>query len=275
MVAVPTEPTPTPTAQKIVTAQGTWGVNPDSGRVQFTPIKNWFGIASINYVIFDSAGNPVISKINVIIPKPKRPKTLVYSGDSRKVTPSEIRAALKTAAYIGTMVAPRLGAKWVKKIYEGTSLKKVLTPLGIGHYSETQMPGEFGNFALAAHRFGSGGPFLNIHKFRAGYLVYVSTGTAKYTYRYLQTKIVKPSAVEVLLPIPGGMTVATESKSFLTLQTCTPVHINTHRLIVWFELIETESNLSRYQFVIKLRKDNPNFVAGIVSADSEPSVYLG
>jgi LPXTG-site transpeptidase (sortase) family protein len=238
----PTEPAQPASPQPIVTAQGTWTVNADSGRVQFTPVKNWFGVASVNYVMFDADGNPVVSKITVVIPKPVLPKKLSYTGDAKTLVPKKQTAGLQSGSYVATMVAPRLGAKWIKKVYEGTSLSKVLTPLGLGHYSETQMPGQVGNFAVAAHRFGSGGPFLNIDKFRAGDLVYVSTGTAKYTYRYLQTKVVKPSAIEVLLPLPGGMTADTDAKSFMTLQTCTPVHINTYRLIVWFELINSEIN---------------------------------
>jgi LPXTG-site transpeptidase (sortase) family protein len=171
------------------------------------------------------------------------PTKLSYTGDDVKTQkPTVSKQLAKEGSHLATMVAPRLGAKWVKKIFEGTSLAKVLSPLGLGHYSETQLPGEVGNFAVAGHRFGSGGPFLNIDKFKAGDLVYVSTGSAKYTYRFLQTKTVLPSAVEVLLPLPGGLVAQSSSKAFLTLQTCTPVHINTHRLIVWFELIATEAN---------------------------------
>jgi sortase A len=135
------------------------------------------------------------------------------------------------------MTAPRLGAKWSETIYEGASLKRVLTPLGLGHYSMTQMPGEIGNFAIAGHRVGSGGPFRNIDKFRKGDVVVVRTKKATFTYRYLQTKVVMPSEVEILLPDPAGLTAPRTSESLLTLQTCTPIHVNTKRLIVWFELV--------------------------------------
>ena len=146
--------------------------------------------------------------------------------------------APKEGTPIATMTASRLGSKWVETIYEGTSLKRVLTPLGLGHYSMTQMPGEIGNFAVAGHRAGSGGPFRNIDKFRKGDLVVVKTKQATFTYRYLQTKVVEPSEVEILLPEPSGLTVPRKSDSLLTLQTCTPIHVNTKRLIVWFELVK-------------------------------------
>lgn len=160
--------------------------------------------------------------------------------------PSRFHDSIKVVAAkpqpIATITAPRLGKTWTKKIYQGTSLSKILTPLGLGHYEETAMPGEVGNFAVAGHRFGSGGPFLNIDKFRAGDLALVKYAGKTHTYRYLQTKVVKPSEVGVIAPRPIGMTIQTDAESFLTLQTCTPVHINTHRLIVWFELISSTPN---------------------------------
>ncbi len=234
----PVEPTPTPVVAPIVTAQGTWSVDASTGNVSFTPVKNWFGRASISYVIFDAAGNPVVSQITITIPKPVLPKKLAYTGNAPKIVKV---GSPKTASYVATLVAPRLGAKWVKKVYEGTSLTKVLNPLGIGHYETTQLPGETGNFAVAGHRLGAGGPFRNIDKFKAGDLVYVATPTGKYTYRYLQTKIVKPSEVGVLMPTPKGLTASTSAHAFLTFQTCTPTGVNTDRLIVWFELVETEN----------------------------------
>ncbi len=152
-----------------------------------------------------------------------------------------VPAHAETAPMIGDAIAemraPRLGVTWKKTIYEGTSLTKVLTPLGPGHYTMTQMPGQLGNFAVAGHRFGSGGPFLNIDKFRKGDLVFIKTKSSKFTYRFLQSKVVSPSEVGVLLPIPKGLTAPRSSDALLTLQTCTPVHINTKRLIVWFELV--------------------------------------
>jgi LPXTG-site transpeptidase (sortase) family protein len=239
-VAEPANPA-APAAKPIVAKQGTWSVEPSTGAVTFTPVKSWFGRASIKYVVFDQAGNPVISTITVVIPKPKLPKTLVYTGDGLKVAPKAPvtkTSASKPKAF-ATMTAPRLGKNWSQKIFEGTSVAEVLNPLGLGHYEMTAMPGEIGNFAVAGHRVGSGGPFLNIDKFRAGDLVHVTTAAGKkFTYRYLQTKVVKPSEVGVVGPEPAGLTAKRSSDALLTLQTCTPVHVNTHRLIVWFELVD-------------------------------------
>jgi LPXTG-site transpeptidase (sortase) family protein len=230
-----------PVAKPIPAKEGTWSVESTTGNVTFTPVKSWFGRASIKYVVFDQAGNPVISTITVVIPKPKLPKTLVYTGDNFKAAPKSAapKSAVAKPKAFATITAPRLGKNWSQKIFQGTSVAEVLTPLGLGHYEMTAMPGEIGNFAVAGHRFGSGGPFLNIDKFRAGDLVYVTSTAGKtFTYRYLQTKVVRPSEVDVVSPDPVGLTVKRSSNSLLTLQTCTPVHVNTHRLIVWFELVD-------------------------------------
>ena len=252
IITAPTQP-----KSPITTSQGTWSVASDTGQVIFSPKKNWFGIATLKYVIFDVDGNAVQSTITVEIPRspkpkiPKLPKKLAYTGDtffplsaiSKAPSKAEPMVSAKKALHEGdffaTITAPRLGTNWSKKIFEGTSVAKVLTPLGLGHYETTQLPGEAGNFAIAGHRFGSGGPFLNIDKFRNGDLVFVRTKTETFTYRFLQSKVVKPTEVGVLSPQPSGLTVSTGANSFLTLQTCTPVHVNTDRLIVWFELISS------------------------------------
>jgi sortase A len=137
--------------------------------------------------------------------------------------------------------APRLGPDYVRQIAEGTSMDEVLNKVGLGRYLSSSLPGEVGNVALAAHRSGNGGPFRNIDKFESGDLVFIETADAVYTYRYLQTKVVSPDAIGVIAASPEGLTATTTSDKFLTLTTCTPIYINTERLIVWFEQISVDS----------------------------------
>ena len=140
--------------------------------------------------------------------------------------------------------APRLGANYVRNIAEGTSVDRVLNTVGIGHYVKTALPGEPGNFAIAAHRAGNGGPFRNIDKFAEGDLVTIETATHLYTYKYLATKIVEPGDIDVIAPMPKDladlMSKAPEAR-LLTLTTCTPIYINTQRLIVWFALESSQA----------------------------------
>lgn len=146
--------------------------------------------------------------------------------------------------------APRLGDTYVRNIAQGTSIDKVLNTVGIGHYVSSQMPGEIGNFALAGHRAGNGGPFRNIDKFVPDDQVFIETAEGVYTYQYLDQAIVAPDAIGVIAKQPVGLETPdvneTESGAlktnaggkYLTLTTCTPIYVNTDRLVVWFELVD-------------------------------------
>lgn len=160
---------------------------------------------------------------------------LVVNTDSSSST-----ARLQVGEVFAKFSAPRLGENYVREIAEGTSLEKVLNKVGIGHYVNTQMPGEVGNFAIAGHRAGNGGPMRDIDKFVAGDLVYVETSTKKFTYRYLETKIVPPTDLGVISPEPVGLKTKSESGKYLTLTSCTPIYVNTNRIIVWFEQVEQQ-----------------------------------
>lgn len=144
---------------------------------------------------------------------------------------------LKVGTVFAKFYAPRFGKDYVRQIAEGTSLNKVLNTVGIGHYVGTAMPGEIGNFAIAGHRNGNGGPMRDIDKFVSGDLVYVETATTKYTYMYLESKIVSPEEVGVIAPEPFGLTKKSGPGKYLTLTTCTPIYVNTERFIAWFEQI--------------------------------------
>lgn len=145
--------------------------------------------------------------------------------------------ALKAGAIIGKLYVPRYGKDYKRTIAESTSMT-VLNGVGLGHYTGTQLPGEEGNFAIAGHRFGNGGPMLKIDKLKAGDLAYVKTSTSWFTYQWVGTKIVKPSVVGVVYPIPEGLPTAEQGGHYMTFTSCTPVHINTLRIAAWFELVE-------------------------------------
>lgn len=152
---------------------------------------------------------------------------------------SPSHSQLKLGQRIATIKIPRFGKTYARGIFEGTNGPKVLNTLGLGHYEETQLPGQEGNFAVAGHRFGYGGPLLKIDKFKAGDYAIVESSTAIYRYRWIATKVVLPTVVGVIDPIPEGLVDPEHNGHYLTLTSCTPVHINTHRIIAWFGLQET------------------------------------
>ena len=146
-------------------------------------------------------------------------------------------SALKVGDVFAKLYVPRFGEGYVRNIAEGTSLSKVLNTVGIGHYLGTQMPGQVGNFAIAGHRAGNGGPMRLIDKFQDGDLIYVETATTRFTYRYLESKIVSPQEIGVIAPEPAGLTEKSGPGKYLTLTTCTPIYVNTDRFIAWFEQV--------------------------------------
>jgi sortase A len=135
------------------------------------------------------------------------------------------------------LYVPRFGDDYVRNIAQGTSLSKVLNTVGIGHYEGTQLPGEVGNFAIAGHRAGNGGPMRKIDQLVEGDLAYVETATTRYTYRFIDSKVVSPEDVGVINAQPEGLSRLSSKGQYLTMTTCTPIFVNTDRYIAWFELV--------------------------------------
>lgn len=136
------------------------------------------------------------------------------------------------------LYVPRFGENYVRNIAQGTSLSKVLNTVGVGHYVVSQMPDEVGNFALAGHRAGNGGPMRLIDKLVVGDEAIVETATTRYRYKFLESKIVSPDDLGVIAAAPKGLNKESASGKYLTLTTCTPIYINSERYVAWFELVE-------------------------------------
>ena len=140
---------------------------------------------------------------------------------------------------------PRLGDDYSRVVVEGTA--QVQLAQGPGHYLDTAMPGQEGNFAVAGHRVGRGSPFLDLDRLRPGDAVVVETAANWFTYRVLGDpasgdfgtdpsgipgrEIVRPTDTGVIAPTPGGVDGAT-SGAYLTLTTCHPKYSAAQRLII-------------------------------------------
>jgi sortase A len=107
----------------------------------------------------------------------------------------------------------------------------VLDTLGIGHYPGTAMPGQVGNFALAAHRVTSGKPFNAIADLQVGDALVVETAVGWYIYRVTETTIVLPTETSVIAPVPGQPGVEPTS-AMITLTTCHPMFSTRQRFVV-------------------------------------------
>ena len=110
-------------------------------------------------------------------------------------------------------------------IYHGTSSKSL--ERGAGHVEGTSLPigGKSTHAVIAAHRGLPGAKlFTDLDQLKKGDNFYLRILDKKLAYRVDQIKTVKPEELSDLQ--------ITEGKDFVTLLTCTPYGVNTHRLMV-------------------------------------------
>lgn len=126
-----------------------------------------------------------------------------------------------------------LGVIQIKKIkvnepiVEGVSKSNL--KVGIGHVPGTAAPGQAGNCALAGHRnYAFKKLFSRLDELKAGDEIKITTKKEDLTYKVTDTKVVTPDDVSVLK--------GSKDKSVITLITCTPKYVDSHRLIVTAEL---------------------------------------
>lgn len=132
---------------------------------------------------------------------------------------------------------PKFGKTWARQIAEGTNVQRVLDRLGVGHYSGTALPGQVGNFAVAAHRTTHGAAFNNLDILTSGDLIYVDTVDGTYEYTVRSSKVVRPSQTDVISPVPGKPGQRARQR-WMTLTTCTPRFTAISRLVVHAELTQ-------------------------------------
>ena len=102
----------------------------------------------------------------------------------------------------------------------------------VGHFENTPMPGENGNFAVAGHRaYTSNKFFSNLDELQVGDEISVLSGDEEFKYKVNNIEVVTPDKVEVVDSTD-------ENKKEITLVTCTPKYIGSHRLIVKGEYIK-------------------------------------
>ena len=113
-------------------------------------------------------------------------------------------------------------------VREGTE-RDVLSD-SLGHESGTAFAGEEGNCVIAGHRNYNFGKYFNrLDEVEIDDLIYLDSATETYTYVVTDIQVVDPTDVEILEPIEG--------KETLTLYTCTPIYIATHRLVIIAERV--------------------------------------
>ncbi|MFD0972801.1 class E sortase [Plantactinospora endophytica] len=134
---------------------------------------------------------------------------------------------------IAGLYIPKLDKHWV--VVEGVTQKDIR--YAPGHYPTSALPGQVGNFSVAGHR--NRATFWRLDELDDGDAIVVEAKEAWYVYHVSQTRIVKPSQVEVVAPVPGKPG-KKPTEAMLTLTTCNPKFDNYQRLIVHAELVRTE-----------------------------------
>lgn len=163
-------------------------------------------------------------------------------GEPAEGDPPQISSDLAQDSVIGLMHIPVLGGKSSTQIREGESLS-VLDQGVFGHYSDTAMPGEVGNFSLAIHRDSYGSRLLNIDKLRVGDAIVVETQDTWYVYKFKDSEIVDPTDVYVVSPDPYAAKTfpnpnavqVSPSGRYLTITTCHPPMVSNKRWVVHAE----------------------------------------
>ncbi|GAB3604856.1 hypothetical protein GCM10027413_02650 [Conyzicola nivalis] len=151
------------------------------------------------------------------------------------VDPGEpvVAAPPAEGASFANLIVPRLGTDYRRPIAEGVGLGVLNNrKTGVGHYPQTQMPGEVGNFAVAAHRTTYGAGFHDINKLVVGDSIFVETEDGWYKYVYRGTEYVRPTGIGVLEPVPQ-VADATSTDRIITMTSCHPYFSSAERIIAY------------------------------------------
>jgi sortase A len=132
---------------------------------------------------------------------------------------------------IGRLYIPKLDKEWV--VVNGVRPQDIR--YAPGHYPDTALPGQVGNFSVAGHRIRK--IFWRLDELKPGDVIGVETRDSWYIYKVTGHQVVLPNQVEVVAPVPGKPR-AKPTKKMLTLTTCNPKFNNYERLIVHAELAQ-------------------------------------
>lgn len=169
------------------------------------------GIGCIGYALFNiNAESLAVSAAYLDIPSvvATPPVTsVVSSGESTSQVPLYSRYPAK-GEVIGSLSIPALKQKF--PVVEGTGdddLKR-----GVGHFSQSVLPGEQDNCVLSGHR---DTVFASLGKLKVGDRLIAQTTAGTFTYRIRRIRIVHKDDTTIIVPTDHAV---------LTVSTCYPFH---------------------------------------------------
>ena len=143
-------------------------------------------------------------------------------------------------------------------IYHGTS--DGVLQVAAGHLEGTSLPvgGGSTHAVISAHRgLPSAKLFTNLDELEVGDRFTITVLNRVLTYEVDQISIVLPTEIDQLLP--------TEGMDYVTLMTCTPYGINTHRLLVRGKRVETTESQKHIRVAADAFRIEPIIVAPILA----------
>ena len=185
----------------------------------------------------------------------------VASAENPIIAPETVSGYYNTLDITGTGIMGYLTIEKIKvelPIYH--SVDDNILQVAVGHLPGTSLPigGAGTHSVMSGHRgLPSARLFTDLDKMELGDIFYITVLSEVFTYQVDQIKTVKPYEIDDLKIDP--------SKDYCTLFTCTPYGINSHRLLVRGERIETKEEYKVYVandvFII-----SPIIVAPILAA---------
>jgi LPXTG-site transpeptidase (sortase) family protein len=241
------------TSTTVKNATGIFVVDIATGKVTFTPVPGWYGVTKVPYIVQDSKGQIAPAYITIMITPPAYlklkelawtgPTSTTYSHKKIVIPASSVGSGRK----IATLRIPRLGSNWQQTVLDG--IDQTFLAKGVGYYPGTALPGAVGNFVVAGHRMTQKQQFRDLDQLIVGDPIAVQVGNKIYLYKVVASKIVKPSDVSQLYPVPGKPgSIAT--KAILTLTTCNPKNSAKERLVVnavLSSVLDAESAPAQYK----------------------------
>lgn len=201
------------------------------GLACFLPVISSLWFSNIKADLAQKQAVKVFSQELGTTSAPTTPDDSPASGKPIDYGSVKVGTAPKYLETFGILYIPRFGTDYSRPLVQGTGLD-VLDSLGLGHYEDTAMPGQIGNFAIAGHRQTHGAVLDKIHMMEPGDKIYVQTKGGFYTYVFRNTEIVLPSAVSVLAPVPMDPK-ASPTERILTMTSCNPQFGSQERIIAY------------------------------------------
>lgn len=181
-----------------------------------------------------------------------------YTNNQKNTNKYEELLNISDSGIMGYIEIPKISC--YLPIYHDT--KDEIMKKGIGHLKNTSLPigGKSNHSVLTGHTgLLKAELFTRINELQLNDCFHVYILGEKLSYSVYQIKVVLPTEIEDLQIVNG--------KDLVTLVTCTPYGINTHRLLVQGERMEetkTETEEKNYEIIEKGNKDNDYCLVGSI-----------